>query len=60
MMTTRIYTVYAEHDDMTFIMKEKTDGYTRTVQVVGFYFGEPDDQCTNEYIGQKTAEIDEE
>ncbi|WP_187620337.1 hypothetical protein [Selenomonas ruminis] len=55
-----IYTVYAKHDDMTFIMEEKTGGGKRTLSVVGFYFGEPDDSATKEYTNSLTAEFDED
>lgn len=49
-----IYTVYAKEDDMTFIM-EDTDS---TITVKGFYFGEPDDEATKQYIGKLTAHIE--
>ncbi len=48
-----IYTVYAEKDDLTFIMEE-TD---KTLSVVGFYFGEPDDAATEQFRGNTTAFI---
>ena len=55
-----IYTVYARNDDMTFIMEEKTTGKKRTLSVVGFYFGEPDESATKEYTNSLTAEFDDE
>lgn len=53
-MSARIYTVYAEKDDMTFIMEE-ADNY---IKVIGFYFGEPSDDCTEKYKGSLVAEIE--
>ena len=50
-----IYTVFAEKDDLTFIMEEKTVDNKRTLSVVGFYFGEPDEEATKEYINSLTA-----
>lgn len=48
-----IRTVYAEHDDMTFIISEGN----YKVEVVGFYFGEPDDNATRTYTGSLVAEL---
>lgn len=52
-----IYTIYADKNDMTFIMEEKTEGNKRTLSVVGFYFGEPDETATKEYTNSLTAEF---
>lgn len=49
-----ITTVYAEKDDMTFIIKE-TDNST---EVVGFYWGEPDEEATKNFIGKLKAEYE--
>ena len=36
------YQVYAEHDDMTFIMRETASKEgIKKVRVVGFYYGKP-------------------
>ena len=43
-----IYTVYAEHDDITFIMKKEE----KSLEVIGFYFGEPNEKATEEYAGR--------
>lgn len=48
-----IYTVYAEKDDITFIMKESD----HNIEVVGFYFGEPDEEATKEYQGKLKADF---
>ena len=50
-----IYTVYAEHDDMTFIMQE--DGNSQSV--IGWYWGEPDAESTRIYAGHLTAYYEE-
>lgn len=46
-----IYTVYAERDDITFIMKDGDDG----LKVIGFYFGEPDEEATKQFAGDTVA-----
>lgn len=46
-----IFTVYSKEEDITFIMKETED----SLSVIGFYFGEPDPECTKEYAGKTTA-----
>ena len=52
-----IYTIYAEKDDMTFIMEEKKESDKRTLSVIGFYFGPPEDEATSEYTNSLTAEF---
>lgn len=52
----KIWTVYAEADDMTFIMEDGADG---SISVVGFYFGEPDKEST-EYFRGKTKAVCED
>lgn len=49
-----LYTVYAKEDDMTFIMEDADS----TITVKGFYFGEPNDEYTKEYMGQLTAHVE--
>lgn len=51
-----IWTVYAEADDMTFIMEGTSDG---SIEVVGFYFGKPDAEST-EYFRGKTKAVCED
>ena len=43
-----IYTIYAEHDDITFIMKKEEN----SLEVIGFYFGEPNEKSTEEFAGK--------
>lgn len=50
--------VYAKNDDMTFIVVDEIDDSTGEVlstAVTGFYFGEPDDEATEEFDGKPTA-----
>ena len=54
-----IYTVYAEKDDMTFIMEEKNEVGKRKLSVIGFYFGEPNDENTEDFSYDLTAEFDD-
>lgn len=49
--TVETWTAYAEADDMTFIM-EGTDG---VIEVVGFYFGKPDEEATAYFKGKTRA-----
>lgn len=53
----KIYTVYAERDDITFIMQDKFDKYGEitSTAVVGWHYGTPDRKDTPEYIGKLIA-----
>lgn len=53
-----VYTAYSEKADMTFIIEEVTNDNTVTVKVVGFYYGEPDDDCTRVFYGKNEAVLD--
>ena len=59
METTNIESYYSREADITFIMKETSneEGPVST-EVVGFYFGEPDEESTQRYIGNLKAEFD--
>ena len=50
-----IRTVYAELDDMTFIFKDWDDGLGHHELLVGWYYGEPDEQATMLYNGSLEA-----
>lgn len=63
-MFTKIYTTYAPDTDITFIMKDtyeytrdKTNTFLASTEVIGFYFGEPDESNTAEYTGKLKAEF---
>ena len=49
-----IYEVYAKEYDMTFIIEEDDN----TVEVKGFYFGEPNADDTELFYGKLKAEIE--
>lgn len=51
-----IYTVYAEKDDLTFIMEKKVQGTMESLTVKGFYFGEPNDFYTEQFCDELTQE----
>lgn len=51
-----IYTIYANHDDITFIMKETKN----SLSVIGFYFGEPNEESTKLFSNKLTATFDKE
>lgn len=48
-MSETYYTCYAEKDDMTFVMRD-TCGTENTTEVIAFYFGEPSQATTDEYV----------
>lgn len=58
-MEEKIFTVYAESNDMTFIMKEtlNIEEDIKTLEVVGFYHGEPNDEYTQINIGFLRSEF---
>lgn len=55
---TEIQTAYSKEADMTFILKETTsaDGDPISTEVVGFYYGEPNERDTRNYLGHLKAE----
>lgn len=56
-MREEIYTVYAPDGDMTFIMKDIFDGdEVISTEVVGWHFGEPDENSIKSYVGKLKAE----
>ena len=56
--TSEIRTAYAQHDDITFIMKDTLDenGEPCKTEVIGWYHGEPDENSTQSFIGDLVAE----
>lgn len=60
-MEQTIYTVYADMWDMTFIMLDINDGEElKSTECVGWYYGEPNDKSTEDFIGKLKAEYCEE
>lgn len=58
MITHDIYTTYAPDTDITFIMKDTYEGEdVVATEVVGFYYGEPNETDTKEFIGSLKAEF---
>lgn len=49
-----VETHYCPSSDMTFITYE-TDN---KIELIGFYFGEPNEYCTEHYIGSLIAELE--
>ncbi len=49
--STKVYTAYSSEADITFIMEDKG----KTTSVVGFYYGEPDEEATRNYYGKLVA-----
>ena len=56
-MKRTIEATYAPNADITFIMEyiETDEGEPMTTSVVGWYYGEPDEENTAYYIGKVTA-----
>jgi hypothetical protein len=49
-----VYTLYSQEGDITFIMEDKDN----TTSVVGFYYGEPDEEATKLYRGKLSAHFE--
>ena len=58
-MKSEIYAIYVKEHDISFIMEEISDdrGLLMTLEVVGFYYGEPDDKLNALYKGSTKAEF---
>ena len=56
--TTKVYTVYAEKDDITFIMTVEKEGKKEKHTVTGFYYGEPNEKDTKTFMNDPTAEFE--
>ena len=56
-MKTNIFDTYAPGTDMTFIMREvyEENGDPISVEVVGFYYGQPNEELTKEFTGKLKA-----
>lgn len=56
-MKKEIETAYAPANDITFIMEyiETDDGEPIQSSVVGWYYGEPDDESTKHFYGKTTG-----
>ena len=53
-----IHTVYAQSDDLTFIMEDTYwDGEIVSMEVKGFYFGKPDEEATKKFYEDYKAEF---
>ena len=58
-MRKQFYATYAPDTDITFIMCETFgDENIMSMEVVGWYFGEPDEELTGAYIGKLKAICD--
>ena len=59
-MRTEIYGIYQRNYDITFVMEEKftNDDEPVSLEVVGFYYGEPDDELNKEFYGKTKARFD--
>lgn len=58
-MMINIYTVYSEEADMTFIMKDMCEEEAVvSTEVIGFYYGEPDEEATETNCGCLKAEFE--
>jgi len=50
----KVYTAYSQEADITFIMEYKG----KTTRVVGFYYGEPNEEDTERYYGSLIAVLE--
>ena len=55
---TEIKTAYSPEEDITFILREITsaEGDPLSTEVIGFYYGGPNERDTRNYIGHLKAE----
>lgn len=54
--TESIYTAYSSNTDMTFIMKDVCeDTEVISTEVIGWYFGEPNESATEAFVGKLKA-----
>lgn len=52
--TKEYYAVYSREEDKTFILCDETKNGIRSIEVVGFHFGEPD-EWSFDFIGNTKA-----
>lgn len=53
-----IYATYAPDSDITFIMCETIEGENaKSIEVIGWYWGEPNSESTEAFIGNLKAEF---
>lgn len=59
-MRTEIYGIYQQNYDITFVMEEKftNDNEPVSLEVKGFYYGEPDEELNKEYYGKTKCRFD--
>ena len=52
-----LYTVYAPSADITYIMRDtfRLNGDWESTAVIGWYYGEPDEENTRKYAGVLTV-----
>lgn len=50
-----VFAAYSQNFDMTFIVEEIITKKKTIVKVVGFYYGEPDTDCTRACYGKNKA-----
>lgn len=57
--TIEVYGVYAPEHDLTFIMEEtyNDDGEPVSLEVKGFYYGEPNDECNKTFYNDLKADL---
>ena len=53
-----VFTTYAAEADMTFIMSDMldSDGEVKSTEVLGWYYGGPNEEDTKTFIGKLKAE----
>lgn len=55
-MQTKVYPIYSESADITFIMQDLYSNNTLlSTEVIGFYYGSPDEQLTKQYTNDPIA-----
>lgn len=61
-MKTEVYGIYAPDHDITFVMEEcfTDNGEPISLEVKGFYYGEPDEQSNKTFYGDLIAHFSDE
>lgn len=61
-MKTEVYGMYAPNYDITFVMEEKftDDDEPVSLEVKGFYYGEPNEYCNKTFYGDLIAHFNDE
>lgn len=59
MKTKKRYTLYSNEGDITFIMEDIfINGEVRSTEVIGFHYGEPNEDSISSFSGKRKAQFE--